>query len=90
MEGMVMQANGYLCIVTQKFPLMQDGTDNSCLIPIGFFIVYFAGILNKSDSSLGYARDDIGTDNPFSISISLSSKCMVALTGAATLVEISP
>lgn len=83
-----MQANGYLCIVTQKFPLMQDATDNSCLI--GFFIVYFAGILNKSDSSLGYARDDIGTDNPFSISISLGSKCMVALTGAATLVEISP
>lgn len=69
---------------------MQDGTDNSCLIPIGFFIVYFAGILNKSDSSLGYARHDIGTDNPFSISISLGSKCMVALTGAATLVEISP
>ena len=88
MEGMIMQANGYLCIVTQKFPLMQDGTDNSCLI--GFFIVYFAGILNKSGSTLGYARDDICPDNPFSISISLDSKCMVALTGAASVVEIFP
>ena len=67
---------------------MQDATDNSCLI--GFFIVYFAGILNKSDSSLGYARDDIWTERPFSISISLGSKCMVALTGTASVVEIFP